>query len=126
MSIDNWFNFRPKVDLDRDREKYLKQVFPRGEQQKQMIQNVLLELFPKRDQKELLYHYIVCKEIITNDALDPFDQIHKIEKALKRVRPKLDFTETETLTNLLYIDANEIETIDSQKLLNRVKHKAIV
>ncbi|WP_331836305.1 hypothetical protein [Erysipelothrix piscisicarius] len=91
-----------------------------------MIQTVLLELFPKRDQMELLYHYIVCKEIITNDALDPFDQIHRIEKALKRIRPKLDFTETETLSNLLYIDANEFDIIDAQKLLKRVKHKAIV
>ncbi|CAM2837426.1 hypothetical protein [Erysipelothrix tonsillarum] len=126
MGIDNWFNFRPKVDVDRDREQYMKQVFPRGDQHKQMIQDVLVQLFPKRDQKELLYHYIVCKEIITNDDLDPFDQINKIQKALRRVRPKLDFTETETLTNLLYIDANEFESLDSKLLLNRVKHKAIV
>ncbi|MBK2403729.1 hypothetical protein GTU75_04850 [Erysipelothrix rhusiopathiae] len=126
MSIEDWFNFRPKEVLEHDRANYQKKIFPRGDQQKAMIQTVLLELFPKRDQMELLYHYIVCKEIITNDALDPFDQIHRIEKALKRIRPKLDFTETETLSNLLYIDANEFDIIDAQKLLKRVKHKAIV
>lgn len=102
-----FFDFRSKEEKARSYEAYSKRIFPYGDDQKDRVSELLAELFPKEKQKNLMMHYILIKQGMTDE--DPLDFSAAAKKAAKyrilRVTPELEAT-MQALLNIDF-DINE-------------------
>lgn len=77
------FDFRSKIEKDRDYKAFFKRVFPGGEEQKARVTRQLKERVPGEDIKYVLMYYITLKDyMVLND--EP-DLIQAADQALRKM-----------------------------------------
>lgn len=83
-------NFKSKEERERDYQNYFNKIFPYGESQKQKVENILGELVNKKEQNELMMHYILIKEAMIDTEEDYETIAKRIEKKrIVKLTPEL-------------------------------------
>lgn len=83
-------NFKSKEERERDYQNYFHKIFPYGESQKQKVENILGELVNKKEQNELMMHYILIKEAMIDTDEDYETIAKRIEKKrIVKLTPEL-------------------------------------
>lgn len=99
------FNFYTAEERKAQDAAYAARMFPHGDAQKQRISEILRELCPSADQKNLLFFYLVMKQALLEDAALTLPEI--LRRARLRGLPDRVTPEAgEALFRLCLLDLN--------------------
>lgn len=107
----NFFGFDYKTKKEREEEfqNYFKKIFPYGETQKEMVENILGQLIKEKHKKQLLMHYIMIKEAMIDAANKDYEVISANIERKKII--KLTAELKECIKLLIYKDLAVDETL---------------
>lgn len=96
------FDMRSKEEKQKQYEAYSKLIFPYGEAQRDKVQALLADMFPKQRLKYLMMHYILIKENMIGEKGLSREEAFKIvnKKKMIKVTPELE----EGIKKLLAVD----------------------
>lgn len=101
------FDFKSKEQRQEEANLFFERLFPYGLNQREALENVLKQLFPKHNSVSVIYHYIDAKDkLLRNSKNEGFTMALK---SLKKLKPKLSDAE---LRELLLLMKLELEITD--------------
>lgn len=80
----NWFSKENKEEHKRRIDKLNGDIFPYGEKQRDIVENILKDLIEKENGEIRMYNYITCKQEIAKKHNNIEGNIVEITEALKR------------------------------------------
>ena len=86
MSLGGLFSFKSKAQVEKERRQYTFWAFPGGQQQRDRVESLLKELFPKTSLQFSLFNFLTCKELyekILEDDENRDDSIDRLYRSLK-------------------------------------------
>ena len=103
------FDFKSKEERQKDADQFFERLFPFGIQQREFLENILKQLFPKHNIVNVLSHCIDAKDKLLlnrkNQGMD--DALKSIEK----LKPSLSEDELSDLFTLMKLEL-ELDDMD--------------
>ena len=59
----SWLSFKSKATIKREQEEYAKWAFPYGQEQRDNLEKLLKDIYPKEPMPSLLIPFLTCKEL---------------------------------------------------------------
>jgi len=74
----NWFSFKSSATAKKEQEAYAKWAFPFGQEQRDNLEKLLKDIFPKEPTPVLLIPFLTCKELYE----EIFDKVGSTDAAI--------------------------------------------
>ena len=59
----SWLSFKSRATVKKEQEEYAKWAFPNGQEQRENLEKLLKDIYPKEPIPSLLIPYLTCKEL---------------------------------------------------------------
>ena len=86
MSLGGLFSFKSKAQVEKEQREYTFWAFPGGQPQRDRVEGLLKELFPKISLQFSMFNFLTCKELyekILEDNENGDDSIDRLYRALQ-------------------------------------------